>query len=100
MVIAQTAEQLLEQMERAVRGEKDQHDLAVERFVRQRQLQRKSALDELRQKAAQAKAWREENFMVDRSVVPLTPAQLQYVARCVGLHYEFAKVRDTAKKTT
>lgn len=81
MVIAQTAEQLLEQMERAVRGEKDQHDLAVERFVRQRQLQRKSALDELRQKAAQAKAWREENFMDDRSVVPLTPAQLQEYER-------------------
>ena len=29
----------------------------------------------------------------------LTPDQLKYVARCIGLHYEFAKVRDAAKKT-
>lgn len=28
----------------------------------------------------------------------LTDVQLQYIARCAGLHYELAKVRDTARK--
>jgi hypothetical protein len=28
----------------------------------------------------------------------LTDVQLQYIARCAGLHYELAKVRDTARR--
>lgn len=75
IIMAESPQELLEQMEQAMRGEKDHHDRVVEAYVHRRQQEQKAFLAEAAAKAQQSASWRESEDLT--GMVPLSPQELK-----------------------